>query len=110
VAAAATTAVAGLMRLFDVTLEANGKGFPSYAFAQVSFVAALIGVGLAAVLVRKARSPRNTFLVTTLVLTALLVIPPAIIGASGATVLVLELMHVIAALIVIPAIANRLPA
>ncbi|MEY2553680.1 MAG: hypothetical protein QOC57_1540 [Ilumatobacteraceae bacterium] len=108
VAGAATSAIAGVMALFDVKLEAQGKGFPALAFAQVSLFGAILGVGLAAVLSRRARRPRHTFVVTTIVLTVLSFVPPLLIGAGAATVLILELMHVVAAAIVIPTIATRL--
>ena len=108
VAAAATSAIAVVVDLFGLTLEAQGKGFPALAFAQVSLFGAIIGVVLAAIFVRKARRPRHTFVVTTVVLTVLSFVPPVLIGAGIGTVLVLELMHVVAALIVIPAIATRL--
>ena len=107
-AAAANTGIAGLVRLFDVTLEAKGKQFPSLAFAQVTLFAAILGVGLAAGLVRRARTPRHTFIVTTVGLTVLSLVPPVLIGASAATVVVLEIMHIVAALVVIPPIAERL--
>jgi hypothetical protein len=107
-AAAATSAIAFVVDQFGLTLEAQGKGFPALAFAQVSLFGAIIGVVLAAVFSRKARRPRHTFIVTTIVLTVLSFVPPVLIGAGVGTVLVLELMHVVAALIVIPAISTRL--
>ena len=107
-AGVATSAIALLVDALGLKLEAQGKGFPALAFAQVSLFGAMIGVALAAVCSRKARTPRHTFVVTTLVLTVLSFVPPLLIGAGVATVLVLELMHVVAALIVIPAIATRL--
>lgn len=107
-AGAATTAIAAILSLFDVKLEAQGKAFPVLAFAQVSLFGAIVGIGLAAVFVRRARRPRHTFVVTTVALTVLSFVPPMLIGAGAVTVLVLEVMHVVAALIVIPAIAARL--
>jgi hypothetical protein len=107
-AGAATSAIAGLANLFDVKLEAQGKGFPALAFLQVSLFGAIIGVGLAAVLSRRAGRPRHTFVVTAVVLTMLSFVPPLLIDAGAATVLILELMHIVAAAIVIPAIATRL--
>ena len=107
-AAGATSAIAFVVDQVGLTLEAQGKGFPALAFAQVSLFGAIIGVVLAAVLTRKARRPRHTFVVTTVVLTVLSFVPPVLIGAGVGTVLVLELMHVVAALIVIPAISTRL--
>jgi hypothetical protein len=46
--------------------------------------------------------------VTTVILSALSMVPPAIVDADVATKLVLGLTHVLAAVIIIPAIARRL--
>ena len=68
---------------------------------------ALIGVGLAAVLVRRARRPRSVFLTVTVGLSTLSLLSPVVVHTDTATRLVLELTHLLAAFIVIPAIASR---
>ena len=108
-AAALNSGIAVVVKAFDVKLEAQGKGFPALAFAQVTLFATIVGIGLAAILVRRARRPRHAFVVTTVVLTVVSLVPPLLIGATAATVAVLEVMHVLAGLVVIPAMASRLP-
>jgi hypothetical protein len=65
---------------------------------------------LAVVLARVARHPRTAFVRTTVVLTVLSLVPDVIADAAPATKLLLMLTHLVAAAIVIPAIARRLPA
>jgi hypothetical protein len=108
VASAATTAVAGTAHAAGVSLAVSGQAIPLAGFAQLTFVAAMIGTLLAAVFARRAARPKLTFVVTTLVLTALSVIPDVLADALVSTRLTLALTHVVAAAIVIPALASRL--
>ena len=57
---------------------------------------------------RWARSPRLVFVRTTIALTALSLVPDAIVNASIDTKLTLMVTHLVAAAIVIPVIASRL--
>jgi Family of unknown function (DUF6069) len=107
-AAAATTAAAALAQAADVSLKVAGKAIPPAGFAQLTLVASVIGTVLAVVLSRRATRPRHTFVVTTLVLTALSIIPDVSAQAAISTRVVLALTHVVAAVIVIPALASRL--
>ena len=107
-AAAATTAAAALAQAADVSLKVAGKAIPLAGFAQLTLVASVIGTVLAVVLSRRATRPRHTFVVTTLVLTALSIIPDVFAQAAISTRVVLALTHVVAAVIVIPALASRL--
>ncbi len=107
-AAAANFAVAATAHQLDVTFEVKGDAIPLIAFPQVTLMAAVIGIGLAAVFARWARRPRRTFVATTAILATLSMVPPAIVDAATATKLVLGLTHVIAAVIIIPAMASRL--
>ena len=86
----------------------SGKAIPLLGFAQVTFVAAMIGTAIAVVLSHRAARPRRTFVITTIVLTLLSIVPDVIADAHTATKVVLALTHVIAAAIVIPALATRL--
>ena len=107
-AAVANVAVVAVARQFDASVEIKDEAIPLLGFAQVTLIAAIIGIGLAALFARRARRPRHTFVVTTVVLSALSMVPPAIVDADIATKLVLGLTHVVAAVIIIPAIARRL--
>jgi peptidoglycan/LPS O-acetylase OafA/YrhL len=64
-------------------------------------------VVLAVVLRRTARNPRRIFIRTTVVLTALSLVPDVIADADPATKGLLMLTHLVAAAIVIPAVARR---
>jgi Family of unknown function (DUF6069) len=108
VAAAATTTVAGVAHAAGVSFDISGKAIPLLGFAQLTFVATMVGTVLAAVLARRASRPRHMFVVTTLVLTALSIVPDVIADALVSTRITLALTHVVAAAIVVPALAGRL--
>jgi len=55
-----------------------------------------------------ARHPRRTFVVTTVVLTVASLVPDVTFGFDAASAVVLMLLHVVAAVIVIPVLARRL--
>jgi hypothetical protein len=107
-AALATSAVAALARAVGVPLTVRGQSIPVPGFAELTFVAAIIGTVIASVIVRRASRPRRTFVRTTLALTALSFVPDVTADAHTATKLALVLSHVVAAAIVIPALASRL--
>ena len=107
-AAVATTAVAVAADAADVSLKVGGESIPVIGFAQLTLIGALVGTILAVVLSHRARRPRRTFVITTVALTALSIVPDGFADAATATKLVLVLTHVVAAAIVIPALASRL--
>jgi hypothetical protein len=108
VASAATTAVAGIAHAAGVSLDISGEAIPLAGFAQLTFVCTMVGTLLAAVLARRASRPRHTFVATTLVLTALSIVPDVVADALVSTRITLALTHVAAAAIVIPALSSRL--
>jgi len=107
-ASVATTTTAGVAHAAGVSLAVGGAAIPLLGFAQVTFVAAMVGTLLAAVFARRASRPQRTFVVTTIALTLLSLLPDAIADAHVSTRLTLALTHVVAAAIVIPALASRL--
>jgi hypothetical protein len=108
VASAATTAVAAIAHAAGVSLGVHGQSIPLLAFAQVTFVASLVGAVIAVGLARWARYPRRTFVLTTLGLTFLSFVPDLAADAAGATKVTLMFTHVVAAAIVVPVLARRL--
>ena len=108
VAAAANLVVVATARQLDVTLHVRDEAIPLVAFPQLTMIAAVIAVGLAATFTRRSRRPRFVFLTTTVVLSVLSFVPPVLVRAETSTKLVLELTHLLAALVVIPTIASRL--
>jgi hypothetical protein len=108
VASAATVGVATFARAIDVPLTVGGEAIPLVGFAQLTFVATIIGTVFAVVMSRRAGRPRHTFVTTTIVLTSLSIVPDVLADARTATRVALALTHVVAAAIVIPALASRL--
>jgi hypothetical protein len=104
----ATAAYARIAETAGVSLNVGGQAIPVLGFAQVTFVAAIIGTIIAVALAHRASRPRRTFLVTTFVLTFASFVPDALADAQAATKLTLVLSHVVAAAIVIPALTSRL--
>ena len=107
-ASAATMTVAAVGHAAGISLDLAGAPIPVTGFGVLTTVFSLVGVVLAVVLAYKARNPRRAFVRTTVVLTALSLVPDAIADAGTATKALLMLTHLIAAAIVIPAIARRL--
>jgi hypothetical protein len=108
VAAVANTVTAAVARAADVPLAVKGEAIPIAGFAQLTFVGAMLGLVLAKVLSRRAANPRRTFLHTTVVLTALSILPDFLADATTASRVVLAATHLIAAVIIVPSIASRL--
>jgi hypothetical protein len=109
-ASGATMIVAAAGHAAGVSLDMGGAPIPVLGFGVLTVVFSLVGLILAAVLSRTARTPRLTFIRTTVVLTVLSLVPDVIADAQPATKALLMLTHLVAAAIVIPAVARRLPA
>ncbi len=110
VAAVATTVVAAVARAADVPLAIDGEQIPLFGFAQLTLMGAVIGTVMAVSFNKWARRPHRTFVVTTVALTALSLVPDVMADATTGSKLVLMLTHVVAAAIVVPTLAKRLPA
>jgi amino acid transporter len=108
-AAAATTAAAAVASAMGVSFaDRTGATIPTLGFTELTLVFSLIGVGLAAVLARRAKRPRSTFLRTTGTLVLLSFVPDVVSGFDAATAVTLILIHLLAAAIVVPTLAKRL--
>ncbi|MGE3286833.1 MAG: DUF6069 family protein [Pseudonocardia sp.] len=109
VASVATTALAAVASAAGVSFAGpTGESIPLLGFAQLTFVFSLLGVGMAAVMARTARRPRSTFVRTTVVLTVLSCVPDVTFGFDAPSAVTLMALHVVAAVIVVPVLANRL--
>ena len=106
-AAAATTAVAAAASAADVPFEIDGEAIPLLGFAQLTMVGAVLGGLLAAALNRYTARPRHWFVWTTVVLTALSCVPSVAFPPDAASKVVLVATHVLAALIIVPALARE---
>ena len=110
VAAVATTVIAAVARASDVPLAIDGEQIPLLGFGQLTLVGAVIGTVLAVSFAKWARHPRRMFVVTTVGLTVLSLVPDVVADATTGSKLVLMLTHLVAAAIVVPTIARRLAA
>ena len=109
VAAVATTVLATIASAGGVTFaDSTGTSIPIAGFAQLTLVFSLIGVGIAAIMARKARRPRATFVRTAVALTALSFVPDLTFGFDAGSAATLITLHTVAAAIVVPTLARRL--
>jgi hypothetical protein len=104
VAAVCNAIVVAIASAADVSLEVDGKAIPVVAFPMWTFIGAVLGVVLARVL-----RDRKRFVIVTTVATALTLIPAIATPDDTATKLVLVGTHVLAAVLIIPALARELP-
>ena len=107
-ASAATPVVAATATVAGISLDIGGQPIPVLGFGTLTAFFSLVGVVMAVVMARFARSPRSTFVRTTVVLTALSLVPDVIAPAAPTTKALLMLTHLVAAAIVIPAVARKL--
>lgn len=115
-AAAVVTEVFGLVaRALGVPMEAASPGataaapIPPGGFATGVLFWSVPGLVLAVILARWAKRPAHTFVVTTIVLTALSLLGPALAPYTAtSTKIVLALSHLVAAAVVIPLLGIRL--
>jgi hypothetical protein len=111
VAALATTVLAAIASGAGVSFaDSTGESIPIAAFPQLTLFCSLIGVGIAALMARKARRPRSTFVRTAVSLTVLSFVPDLTFGFDAASAATLISLHTVAAAIVVPTIASRLSA
>ena len=110
VASVATTVLAAVASAAGVSFaDGTGASIPIAGFAQLTLVCSLVGVGIAAVMARKARRPRPTFVRTAVALTALSFVPDLTFGFDAGSAATLITLHIVAAAIVVPTLAGRLP-
>ncbi|MCO8271713.1 DUF6069 family protein [Actinoplanes sp. TRM 88003] len=108
-AMAATTVAAALARAAGVTFEVSaGETVPLAGITTVTGFFSLVGVVLAAALLRWSAHPARRFVATTTALTALSLIPPFLAGATAATSFTLVALHLVAAAVMIPALTRSL--
>ncbi len=109
VASVATTVLAAVASAAGVSFaDRTGANIPIAGFAQLTLVFALVGVGIAAVMARKARRPRGLFVRTAVALTALSYVPDLTFGFDTGSAVTLITLHTVAAAIVVPTLAGRL--
>jgi peptidoglycan/LPS O-acetylase OafA/YrhL len=80
---------------------------PLLGFAQLTFVGAVIGGVLLAVLNRRSDRPRHRFLQVTAALTALSCVPSVAMPPDAGTKAALVAIHLLAAAIIVPVLARH---
>ena len=108
----ATTLAAALARAVGVDFEVpdGGETIPLSGFAVVTGFFSLVGVVIAAALLRWSARPAKRFVWTAVSLTAISLVPPLISGANTATITALLGLHLVAATVMIPTLARSLRA
>jgi peptidoglycan/LPS O-acetylase OafA/YrhL len=106
-AAALSTAVAAAVHAGGVPLAVDGGMIPLAGFAQMTFLGAIIGGVLLAVLNRCSDVPRLRFLQAAVGLTALSCLPSVTMPPDVATQVSLVALHVLAAVMIVPFLAHH---
>jgi hypothetical protein len=106
----ATTLAAALARAVGVDFEVpdGGERIPLPGFAVMTGVFSVVGVAIAAGLLRWSTRPAERFVPTTVSLTALSLVAPLLSQADPATVVTLLGLHLVAATVMIPTLARTL--
>lgn len=106
-AAVVVTAVAAAATVAGVPLEIDGEMIPIAGFAQMTFLGAVIGGVIVAVLNRRGVEPRHRFVQAAVTLTTLSCVPSVLLPPDAATKIALVATHVIAAAIIVPVLARH---
>lgn len=105
-AAAATTAGAAVLRAVGVPLAVHGE-IPLTGFAQITVIGAVIGGVLLAMLNRHSSDPHRRFIQVAIGLTALSCVAPVALADTFASKVALVALHLVAAAIIVPVLAQR---
>lgn len=110
VAMVATAVVAALARAVgvDFAVSNSDETIPVSGIAVVTGFFSVVGVVLAAALLRWSARPAEWFVRTAVTLAAISLVPPVLLGADAATATALVGLHVIAAMVMIPTLARSL--
>lgn len=107
IAATATTAAAAVAEAAGIPLAIDGETIPLLGFAQLTLIGAVLGGLIAVALNRYSTEPQRWFLSVAVVLTALSCVPSVTLPPDTATKAVLVATHVLAAVIIVPALAHQ---
>jgi hypothetical protein len=108
-AIAATTVAAALAQARGVDFEVGaGQTIPLSGFTVVTGLFSIVGVVLAAALLRWSPRPAERFVRTAVTLTAISLVPPFLAEADAATTIALLGLHLVAAAVMIASLARCL--
>lgn len=106
----ATTLAAALAQAVGVDFEVpdGGETIPLAGFAVVTGVFSVVGIVIAAALLRWSTRPAERFVWTAVSLTAISLVLPLLSGANTAATAALLGLHLVAATVMIPTLARSL--
>ena len=106
----ATTLAAALAQAvgLDFEIPDGGETIPLAGFAVVTGFFSVVGIVIAAALLRWSARPAERFVRTAVSLTAISLVPPLLSGADTATTIALIGLHLVAATVMIPTLARNL--
>jgi Family of unknown function (DUF6069) len=106
----ATTLAAALAQAVGVDFEVpdGGETIPLSGFAVVTGFFSVVGIVIAAGLLRWSARPAERFVRTAVSLTAISLVPPLLSEANPATITALLVLHLVAATVMIPTLARSL--
>jgi hypothetical protein len=106
----ATTVAAALAQAVGVDFQVpdGGETIPLPGFAVMTGFFSVVGIGIAAALLRWSTRPAEAFVWTAVPLTAISLVAPFVSGASAGTVIALLGLHLVAAAVMIPMLARGL--
>ena len=106
----ATTLVAALAQAVGVDFEVpdGGETIPLSGFAVVTGFFSVVGIVIAAALLRWSARPAQRFVQTAVTLTAISLLPPLLSEANTATTAALVGLHLVVATVMIPTLARSL--
>jgi hypothetical protein len=109
-AMAATGLVAALFRASGVDFEVGdaGEQVPVSGMVTITGLFSVVGVAIAAVLLRWSDRPAERFVWIAATLTAVSLVPPLLLGSGAATITALLVLHLVAAAVMIPTLVRSL--
>ena len=107
VAVTLAAALAGALGV-DFEVPEGGEVIPLSGFPSMTLMFSLVGLAIAAALLRWSTRPAARFVQTAVALTAVSLVPPFAVGAGADTALALVCLHLVPAAVVIPVVARTL--
>ncbi|NEA20925.1 DUF6069 family protein [Actinomadura bangladeshensis] len=92
----------------DFEIPDGGESIPLPGFAVVTGFFSIVGLVIAAALLRWSARPATRFVWTAVSLTAISLLPPLLSGANTGTTTALVALHLVPAAVMIPALARSL--
>jgi hypothetical protein len=107
VAAGVTSAAAAVAHAAGVSFEIEAETIPVLGFAQMTLLGAVLGGLLLAALNRRSSNARQRFVQSAVALTALSCVPSVTLPDDAGSAVTLVALHVLAAVIIVPALARH---